>query len=61
MKILFVSIILALAVHAQAVEKPYIISGFDDVLRQSENTGLFNAAIKLFAKDETFKIGRAHV
>ncbi len=37
-----------------AVEKPYIISGFDDVLRQAENTGLLKASLQIFEKDKTF-------
>lgn len=35
-------------------KKPRIISGFDDVLRQAENTSLLKAALKLFEKDKTF-------
>ena len=34
--------------------KAYLISGFDDVLRQAENTGLFKAGLKLFEADRTF-------
>lgn len=34
--------------------KPYIISGFDDVLRQAENTSLVKAAIRLAVPDKTF-------
>ncbi len=37
-----------------ANEKPFIISGFDDVLRQAENTGLAKSAIKILEKDKTF-------
>lgn len=37
-----------------AAEKPVILSGFDDVLRQAENTGLIKAAIKILEKDKTF-------
>jgi phosphatidate phosphatase APP1 len=39
---------------ANAEERAYIISGFDDVLRQAENTGLVKASIKIFEKDKTF-------
>lgn len=39
---------------AAEIEKPYIISGFDDVLRQAENTGLVKAALKIFEKDKSF-------
>lgn len=39
---------------AAPVEKAYIISGFDDVLRQAENTGLVKAAIKVLQPDEGF-------
>jgi len=34
--------------------RPYLISGFDDVLRQAENTGLIKAGLKLFDPDRTF-------
>jgi phosphatidate phosphatase APP1 len=37
-----------------AADKAYIVSGFDDVLRQANNTGLFAAAWKLFEKDQSF-------
>jgi phosphatidate phosphatase APP1 len=36
------------------IKRPYIISGFDDVLRQAENTGLLKASLKIFEKDKTF-------
>lgn len=39
---------------ARAEQRPYIISGFDDVLRQAENTGLIKAAIKIFEDDKSF-------
>ncbi len=42
------------AVTLWAIEKPYIISGFDDVLRQAENTGLVKAALKILEPDKTF-------
>lgn len=35
-------------------QKPVVISGFDDVLRQAENTGLMKAAAKILEKDKTF-------
>ncbi|WP_413290640.1 phosphatase domain-containing protein [Bdellovibrio sp. HCB337] len=35
-------------------QKPLIISGFDDVLRQAENTGLTKAALKILEDDKTF-------
>jgi len=43
-------------VNAQTglLPKPYLISGFDDVLRQAENTGLFRAALKILKADKTF-------
>lgn len=44
---------LSLTAHAQT-EKPVLISGFDDVLRQAENTGLAKSAIKILEKDKTF-------
>ncbi len=37
-----------------AAEKPFIISGFDDVLRQAENTGFLKSAIKILEKDRVF-------
>ncbi|MEK2645032.1 phosphatase domain-containing protein [Bdellovibrio sp. BCCA] len=37
-----------------ANEKALIISGFDDVLRQAENTGLVKSAVKILEKDKTF-------
>ena len=37
-----------------AEQNPYLISGFDDVLRQAENTGLIKAALKIFENDKTF-------
>ncbi len=36
------------------VRKPYVISGYDDVLRQSNNTGALRAAKKLLSKDASF-------
>jgi phosphatidate phosphatase APP1 len=39
---------------ASAVETPYLISGFDDVLRQAENTGLLKSALKILEADKTF-------
>ncbi len=47
-------IIFCLPLFSVATEKPYLISGFDDVLRQAENTGLIKASIKIFEKDKTF-------
>lgn len=34
--------------------KAYLISGFDDVLRQAENTSLWKAGLKLFDEDHGF-------
>lgn len=34
--------------------KTLLISGYDDVLRQAENTGLVRGGLKLFEKDQTF-------
>ena len=45
---------LLLSVQLGANEKPLIISGFDDVLRQAENTSLLKATIKIFEEDKTF-------
>lgn len=38
----------------RASERPYIISGLDDVIRQANNTGLINASLKLLEEDKTF-------
>jgi phosphatidate phosphatase APP1 len=46
--------VLFLSFNINAADKPYIISGFDDVLRQAENTGLVKAALKIFEPDKTF-------
>ncbi|QDK37581.1 phosphatase domain-containing protein [Bdellovibrio sp. NC01] len=48
---LLFSLVLTSPAFAQSA---YIISGFDDVLRQAENTGLVKAAIKIFEKDHGF-------
>jgi phosphatidate phosphatase APP1 len=53
-KILSLCVLLFLSISAMANSRPYIISGFDDVLRQAENTGLFKAALKILEKDKTF-------
>lgn len=55
LKLLF-SILCAglIATPALAADAPYVISGFDDVLRQAENTGLLKSAIKIFEKDQGF-------
>jgi len=47
-------IVLIAPTFSSATQKPYIISGFDDVLRQAENTGLVKSAIKMFEQDKTF-------
>jgi len=39
---------------ASSSESAYIISGFDDVLRQAENTSLWKAALKILEPDTTF-------
>lgn len=51
-RLTFVGFLLTIPTHA--TETPYIISGFDDVLRQAENTGLIKAALKIFEPDKTF-------
>ncbi len=43
-----------ISINLRAAEKPFIISGFDDVIRQAENTGILKAAIKILEKDKTF-------
>jgi len=48
------SIILLATQITSAIERPYIISGFDDVLRQADNRGLIKAAVKIFEKDLAF-------
>lgn len=42
------------SINLWASEKSFIISGFDDVLRQAENTGILNSAIKILENDKTF-------
>lgn len=44
---------LSLSAFSQST-RPYLISGFDDVLRQAENTGLIKAGLKIFEPDKTF-------
>ncbi len=52
---LFISIFILLFSNVLAAqEKPYIISGYDDVLRQAENTSALNAALKLLVADKSF-------
>jgi len=48
------TILVGLQASAQQVSKPVLVSGFDDVLRQSENTGLTKSALKILEKDKTF-------
>lgn len=50
----FLLSILFLTNLTQADQKPYLISGFDDVLRQAENTGLIKAALKILEDDKGF-------
>ena len=47
-------LLVSLSGNAQSSSKPVLISGFDDVLRQAENTGLAKSAVKIFEKDKTF-------
>lgn len=51
-KILLIILIWPSMLYAN--EKAIIISGFDDVLRQAENTGLVKSAVKILEKDKTF-------
>ncbi len=53
-KILFLCLLLFAGTLAKADQKPYIISGFDDVLRQAENTGLIKASLKILGNDKGF-------
>ncbi len=53
-KILFLYLLLFAGTLAKADQKPYIISGFDDVLRQAENTGLIKASMKILEDDKGF-------
>lgn len=46
--------LLLVSISAGALERPFIISGFDDVLRQANNTGLVAVALKIFDEDKTF-------
>ena len=52
--LLFLISVLFTVPMARAEQKPYLISGFDDVLRQAENTGLIKAAIKILENDKGF-------
>lgn len=52
-KLVFIFFIL-ICKTADSKEKPIIISGYDDVLRQAENTSLLRATLKAFAQDKTF-------
>ena len=47
-------IFLLFALDLRASEQPFVISGFDDVLRQAENTGLIKSALKILEEDRTF-------
>ncbi|MBS1972476.1 MAG: DUF2183 domain-containing protein [Bdellovibrionales bacterium] len=50
-----ISLFIFVTLSAQAqTTKPVLISGFDDVLRQAENTGLTKSAVKILEKDKTF-------
>ncbi len=51
---IFLLLNFVLFVNAQAEESPYLISGFDDVLRQAENTGVLKSALKILEADKTF-------
>lgn len=51
---LFLLPLLLVFMVARAEQRPYLISGFDDVLRQAENTGLIKAAIKILENDKGF-------
>jgi phosphatidate phosphatase APP1 len=51
--VLILLLFLTFSAHAQTT-KPVLISGFDDVLRQAENTGLTKSAVKILEKDKTF-------
>lgn len=53
-KWLFLIVLLFSIGDANAIQKPILISGFDDVLRQAENTSLLRASIKIFEEDQTF-------
>lgn len=54
LKPLILFFVMLFGVNSEASEKPYIISGFDDVLRQAENTSLLKAAKKILEEDKTF-------
>lgn len=53
-KFIFLFAIFLYGFSSVASEKPYIISGFDDVLRQAENTSFLKASKKIFQEDQTF-------
>lgn len=50
----FFLMLLSYSPLSKAAEKPFIISGYDDVLRQAENTGLIKSALKICEKDKTY-------
>lgn len=50
-KLFFILLIFSNPVLAEPVE---VITGFDDVLRQAENTSLLRASLKIFEPDKTF-------
>jgi len=52
--IVLVTTFLSSVCSGAEVQKPVLISGYDDVLRQANNTGILRSAKRLFAKDETF-------
>lgn len=54
MKIISLFICLLIPLWAWGVERPHLISGFDDVLRQADNTSLINVSIKIFEPDKTY-------
>jgi phosphatidate phosphatase APP1 len=47
-------ILLATTAIGAEAQKPHLISGYDDVLRQAENTSLVRSALRTLSKDETF-------
>jgi hypothetical protein len=54
LRAVLISTIFFSASFLEAAQKPILISGYDDVLRQAENTGLIRSGLRLFSKDQSF-------
>lgn len=54
MKVFYLVSFIIFATPVYSDNRPFIISGYDDVLRQAENTGLLKATLKILEDDRTF-------